>query len=212
MIVFFKPPQRIEPAASDENVKNSYMVARASWVFNADQVEGYQHPDLKTLAPTFELRPILQKAIAQLGVTYAEGGQSAFYRPSTDHVQMPDRARFFDTPSLTAERAFAAALLHELTHATGAKTRLDRISNERITKAGYAFEELIAELGAAYLCQDFGISAGLDDHHAQYIESWLTVLHNDKTAIFTAANAATRAADFIRDACRAENQTLLAAA
>lgn len=206
LIVFFKPAERPDPNAGDDDRASSYMVARASWVFNAEQVSGFE-PDADELpGADFDINPILTRAVDALGLSYAEGGDRAYFHPARDHIQMPTRARFFDTPDLPAERAFAATLLHELIHATGAKSRLDRESMRAVTKHGYAFEELVADIGAAFLCRDLGISATLDDHHTQYVAAWLKILQSDKTAIFSAAAAASAAADYINERLRSDDR------
>jgi len=121
------------------------------------------------------------------------GGNSAFYSPSHDKISMPAMAAFNDAD------AYHATLLHESVHATGHKSRLDRdfTKAKRFGDEAYAFEELIAELGAAMLCAHVGINGqGLDNQHVAYIGNWLKVLKNDKKAILTAAAKAQQALDF----------------
>jgi antirestriction protein ArdC len=92
----------------------------------------------------------------------------------------------------------AATLAHELTHWTRHESRLHRdFGRKRFGDEGYAVEELVAELGAAYLCADLGITPEVREDHAAYIENWLKVLKNDKRAIFTAASHASKAAEFL---------------
>jgi len=107
-------------------------------------------------------------------------------------VQMPDLQTFRDAES------YYAVLAHETTHATRHESRLDRdLGRKRFGDAGYAMEELCAEIGAAFLCADLGITPETRDDHAAYISSWLKVLKDDKRAIFTAASHAQKAADFL---------------
>ena len=94
--------------------------------------------------------------------------------------------------------------MHELTHWSGAKHRLDRTKGARFADAAYAFEELVAEMGAAFLCQDYGISGDL--RHADYIGSWLKCLRADNKAIFNAAALAQKAADYVNTVKAAEIQ------
>ncbi len=88
-------------------------------------------------------------------------------------------------------------LLHELTHLAGHETRCNRQFGKRFGDQAYAMEELVAELGAAFLCADLGISDATRADHAQYLDSWLRVLKADKKAIFTAASKASQAAEFL---------------
>jgi antirestriction protein ArdC len=89
-------------------------------------------------------------------------------------------------------------LLHELTHWSGAETRCDRTFGERFGDDAYAMEEMVAELGAAFLCGDLGITAEPRADHADYIGHWLRILKADRKAIFTAASAANKAAEYLK--------------
>lgn len=106
---------------------------------------------------------------------------------------MPERTRF------ASEAEFYSVALHELTHWTGAKHRLARDFAIRFGTDAYAFEELIAELGSAFLNAELGFAASMIPNHAGYIKSWLKVLKNNKRAIFTAANQASKAHRYIMD-------------
>jgi antirestriction protein ArdC len=111
---------------------------------------------------------------------------------ASDVVQMP----FFET--FRDAESYYATLAHELTHWTRHPSRLDRsFGRKRFGDEGYAMEELVAELGAAFLSADLGLTPEPREDHAAYIGHWLNVLKNDKRAIFTAASYAQRAADFI---------------
>lgn len=120
------------------------------------------------------------------------GGNSAYYVPSQDFIQMPPFDSFRDAQS------YYATLAHESTHWTRHKSRLDRdLGRKSFGDEGYAREELVAELGAAFICADIGLKLEDRDDHAAYIISWLKVLRNDKRAIFSAAAHAQRAADYL---------------
>ena len=119
------------------------------------------------------------------------GGHKAYFAPQPDHVQMPPFEAFHDAES------YYATLLHELTHWTGHTARLNRSFGKRFGDDAYAAEELVAELGAAFLCADLGIALEPREDHASYLAHWLKVLKADKRAIFTAASHAQRAADFL---------------
>ena len=121
-----------------------------------------------------------------------DGGNRAFYSPDRDIVQMPKLEAFRDGES------YYATLAHEMTHWTRHESRLNRdLGRKRFADAGYAMEELVAEIGAAFLCADLGITPETRDDHAAYIASWLKVLKDDKRAIFTAASHAQKAADYL---------------
>jgi antirestriction protein ArdC len=103
-----------------------------------------------------------------------------------------------DLPTFRDGESFYAVLAHEMTHWTRHESRLDRdLGRKRFADAGYAMEELVAEIGAAFLCADLGITPETRDDHAAYIQSWLKVLKDDKRAIFTAASHAQKAADYL---------------
>lgn len=110
---------------------------------------------------------------------------------------MPERERFLGTDTSTPTEAYYGTLLHELTHWTGHKKRCEREFGKRFGDEAYAMEELVAELGSAFLCADIGISPQPRSDHAAYVDHWLKVLKADKKAIFTAASQASKAADFL---------------
>lgn len=134
--------------------------------------------------------------VDRTGANIHHGSQSAFYRPGTDSIHMPDFGVFKDAGY------YYGTLLHELTHWTGAKDRLNRLS-DRFDRADYAREELVAELGAAYLCHDHGIEPTPRDDHAQYLNNWMQALRTDSGAIFDAAKKSTAACRFLHGAASA---------
>jgi antirestriction protein ArdC len=115
---------------------------------------------------------------------------------------MPDRESFVDTECSSATENYYSTLFHELTHWTGAKHRLDRQFGKRFGDNAYAFEELVAELGAAFNCATLGITSTPRADHAQYIENWLQVLKGDKRAIFHAASKAAQSVDYLQAFCK----------
>ena len=127
------------------------------------------------------------------------GGDRAFYSALEDRIQMPNLERFKDSDG------YYATLMHELTHWTIREERcLRRFRPSLFGTANYAREELIAELGAAFLCADLQLSLTPRPDHAEYIATWLQVLRNDKKAIFQAAATAQKAADFLHSFQRTE--------
>ena len=171
-------------------------LARASVVFNAAQVDGYQ-PEPEPERPLFERIERAETFVGNTGAIVRHGGDRAFYRPSADQIQMPDREAFTSTETSTAAEGYYGTLLHELTHWSGHEARCNRDLRNRFGSEAYAAEELVAELGAAFLCADLGITQQPRLDHAQYIEGWLRVLTNDKRAIFTASSKAAQAADYL---------------
>lgn len=199
LIVFYREfdNDRDGDQSGDDDDRRRRCMARASRVFNIAQVDGYVATE-----PTHDdnrVDPIAsaEAFVASTGAHVVEGGDRAFYNIREDRITMPDRYRFIDTKSGTATEGWYATLLHELTHWSGASQRLDRQFGERFGDDAYAMEELVAELGAAFLCGDLGISAEPRADHAAYIDSWLRILKGDRKAIFAAASAASRAAEFL---------------
>ncbi|MEO2004790.1 MAG: zincin-like metallopeptidase domain-containing protein [Candidatus Poribacteria bacterium] len=127
------------------------------------------------------------------------GGDRAFYCPSTDHIQMPPEDLFCGTDSLSRSESYYAVLVHELTHWSGAKHRLDRHMGKRFGDSAYAAEELVAEIGSAFLCAELGITEGEPRaDHAQYIAHWLKLMKDDSRAIFAAAAKASEAVSYLK--------------
>jgi antirestriction protein ArdC len=199
LVVFYKSfTVETDREDASESATAERFVTRASFVFNADQVEGYAAPDEQLPAtPLFSPIEEAERFLAASGARITEGGTHACYRPSTDDILMPDRARFTGSDSMSAGEAFYATLMHELTHWTGHPTRCARDLKNRFGSQSYAMEELVAELGAAFLCADLGVTPELRPDHAGYIANWLTVLKSDKKAIFTAASKAQQAVNYL---------------
>ena len=189
-VVFYSQITKSEIKPTDPNPENStYALLKSYYVFNIDQVEGL---DIEKPAPViaeFNPVPALDDRILKTGAQISHGGGRAFYRPSTDSITLPEKSSFL------SESHYYATALHELTHWSGASHRLDRTKGKRFADTAYAFEELVAEMGAAFLCADYGIQGELQ--HADYIGNWLQCLKNDNKAIFNASALAQKAADYI---------------
>jgi antirestriction protein ArdC len=196
-VVFYKEIQvGDDTAEGDESGKRLF--ARATPVFAAEQVDGYELPVIANPTP---MQPVVaaEAFVTATGASIAHGGTRAYYRPSTDSIQLPPREAFIGTKTSTAAEAYYSTLLHELTHWTSHEQRCNRQLGKRFGDAAYAMEELVAELGAAFLCSEIGITAEPRLDHAQYLASWLSVLKADKRAIFTAASKASEATAFLGD-------------
>lgn len=161
-------------------------------VFNVDQCEGL--PEALSLGgdaflgerETIECAEALMTATgAQIGI----GGDAAFYMPSADRIQLPPQQAFYDQVN------FYRTALHELGHWTGHPSRLDRDQSGTPRSGAYAREELVAEMCSAFACAELGIVPTV--RHADYIGAWLAVLREDSRAIFRAASAASKAADYL---------------
>jgi antirestriction protein ArdC len=174
----------------DAGPQGRRFMARGYHVFNCAQVDGYASPSLPQ--PTEPERIDAAEAFfAAIGADIRHGGNRAFYSPAGDFIQMPPFPAFCDAV------AYYATLAHEGTHWTGHPTRCARDLKGRFGCEAYAAEELIAELGAAFLCAELSLASEPRPDHAAYIANWLKVLKGDKRAIFTAASKAQAAADWM---------------
>jgi antirestriction protein ArdC len=145
--------------------------------------------------PIEDAQAALDAFFEEQDVTLGHGGDKAYYNPGRDHVQLPTMNSFDDS-----EHYYSTAF-HEAAHATGHSSRLDRFEDDvdqfKFASESYSFEELVAEMSAAYLCGHTGIE-GTFDNSAAYIANWLTKLKDDRKMIVQAASAAQKAADMIR--------------
>ena len=165
-------------------------------VFNVQQIDGLP-AHYYALAGSERLSEAERIARAEAFVAHCNpriesGSAVAAYRLADDLILMPPFPSFEDAAS------YYATLLHEMTHWTRHESRLDRdLGRKKWGDAGYAMEELVAEMAAAFLCADLGITPDVREDHAGYIASWLQVLKNDNRAVFTAASHAQRAVDYL---------------
>ena len=190
--VFYKPWESQETnreTGETETVKGA--VLKSFRVFNLDQIDGIE-------APTHEERPDFvaiedaERIIHASPAPIKIGGPKACYIPSRDEIHLPNREAFINA------EAFYSTAMHEMTHSTGHKSRLDRDFSGRFGTEAYAFEELIAELGSAFLNADLGILGATLPDHADYLTNWIAILKGDKKAITTAAAQASKAHGFIK--------------
>lgn len=170
---------------------STYAFLKAYSVFNIEQCDGLGGFTEKPM-PVRDWNDFAdaESVIAETGaVIKHKRGDQAFYIPSMDYIQMPEKDQF------KTAYGYYGTMFHELTHWTGHKSRIDRTLS--MAKREYAFEELIAELGAAFICSDVGFEYQNIDNHASYLNSWIKALENDHNYIFQAASAAQKAADFV---------------
>jgi len=205
-VVFWKQLEVEDSERVDENgqpVSKFIPLVKAYAVFNADQVDGYDGPD--GLEPVVDdipdgdavELPEIDAIVKATGADIRHGGDRACYVPMMDAVFMPPRDTFRATEHSTATEGYYSTLFHELAHWTGAEHRLDRIKAAKFGDSEYAFEELVAELSAAFTCATVGVSSSPRPDHAQYIASWLKALKSEKRFIFEAAKHATKATDMV---------------
>ena len=178
-----------------EESEQSIPFLKSYTVFNVEQIEDLPPQYHAVAEPRLDPVQRIERADAFFAATRASikhGGNRAYYNIGSDFVQMPAFEAFRDAES------YYATLAHECTHWTRHDSRLAReYGRKHWGDAGYAMEELVAELGSAFLCADLDLTPEIREDHAAYIASWLEVLKNDKRAIFSAAAHAQRAADFL---------------
>lgn len=195
VVYFNRVSREVETDNGDrEEVEIPFLKAYA--VFNAEQIDGlpetYQHKPLPREDAPSPI-PNAEDFFSRVGVEIRHGGDRAYCSRATGHIQMPHLADFVDAES------YYATLAHETVHWSGHEGRLDREFGKRFGDQAYAAEELVAEIGAAFLAADLGLYVEPREDHASYLDSWLKVLKADKRAIFTAASKAQAAADFIHE-------------
>jgi antirestriction protein ArdC len=180
---------------SGEETERDIPFMKGYTVFNVEQIEGLPPHFYATAAPLIDPVQRIEAAdrfFTNTGADIRHGGNQAYYAPEPDYVQMPPFVSFKDAES------YSSTLAHEMTHWSKHPTRLNReFGRKKFGDEGYAREELVAEIGAAFLCCDLGITPEPRDDHAAYLGHWLRVLKEDKRAIFQAAAHAQRAVDFL---------------
>jgi antirestriction protein ArdC len=181
--------REIGPAPNNSRIR----FARRLPLFNRNQVFGASIDNPR--------RPVamlvcVDEFARSTGAAIQIGGDGACYRPDFDDILVPHRSRFRGALD-RAGTAYANVMLHELVHWTGAPHRLNRDLSGRFGDAAYAMEELVAELGCAFLCAELGFASRPCPDHARYISGWLSVLNRDHRAILLAASHAERATRFL---------------
>jgi antirestriction protein ArdC len=202
-VVFYKELEYTSAEDNGDAETETRLFARATPVFAAEQVEGYEGPEAPQ-AGQVEPLETADSFVRGTGATILHGGARAYYQPSTDRIQLPEKSSFVGTATSTAQEGYYSTLLHELTHWTSAPHRCDRQLGKRFGDDAYAMEELVAELGAAFLCAELGITSEPRNDHAQYLSSWLRVLRADNKAVFTAASKASQATDWLKERARSD--------
>lgn len=168
--------------------KNVKLVCKNYYVFNASQIEGI--PPLKKeqeKAVEYDKLKLIEK---NCGVPITHFGDQAFYSPGSDTITMPPKENFKN------ENSYYATLLHEISHSTGHKTRLNRNIQNSFGSEDYAREELVAELSSVFIGQEKGLQYNYENNKA-YINSWIKILKNDPNELFKAATQAEKATEYV---------------
>ncbi|MFN0195061.1 MAG: ArdC family protein [Aestuariivirga sp.] len=187
----FIPEKERQRARDEGSDPNAVPFLKRYTVFNAEQCDGLPEGLLivRPPLPDCETIPHAEVLIAATGADFRIGGDQAFYVPSQDFIRIPHQSAFKD------QIDFFRTAFHELGHWAGHASRLARDLTTRFGSSGYAREELVAEMAAAFVCASLGIVPTV--RHADYIGNWLQVLKEDARAIFKAASMASKAADYI---------------
>ncbi len=183
-----KPGSKAEDAGDDE--KRSRLIHRVYSVFNAQQIDGMPALVIEPRRP-FEVIESGEKMLTDSGADIRHGGAKAYYSPKADHIQMPPKECFTDEPH------YYSTALHELAHWTGAKHRLNRLTDDQpFGSPAYAKEEIRADLSSLFLAAELGIPYDPKDQ-AAYIQNWIKVLKDDKNEVFRAASDASKICDYL---------------
>lgn len=194
LVVYADSITRTETNEQGEDEAREIHFMKGYTVFNVEQIDGlpaHYHAKPEAKGEPLQLIANAESFFTATGAAFRHGGNRAYYAPGPDVIQLPPAEAFKDAQSYAATKA------HELTHWTSHPSRLDRVLGKRFGDDAYAAEELIAELGSAFLCADLGITPEPREDHAAYLGHWLKVLRQDKRAIFTAAAQAQRALDYL---------------
>lgn len=185
----FVPKAETERAVKDGDEPEAIPFLKSFTVFNIAQCDGLLERRQGEPLPEREIVPHAETLISATGADIRIGGEQAFYAPSDDYIQLPPQPAFFEQIN------YYRTCFHELGHWTGHPSRLARDHKGRFGSHPYAREELVAEMASAFLCASLSIVPTA--RHADYLATWLDVLHEDNHAIFRAASQASRAADFL---------------
>ncbi len=177
-----------------ETKVNYRLICNTSYVFNASLIEGVPEQDKYPYDKSIPANNFIKKIISKLGVKYSERGNEAFYSPSTDEIVLPESKKFYD------EYSYYATQLHEISHSTGSKDRLNRNIDFK-DKKSYAREELVAEISSSFLMAKLGIIPESEDYnnHKSYIQSWISILEDKPNELFKAINESNKVYDYIND-------------
>ena len=186
-----------------ETKVNYRLICNTSYLFNASLIEGVPEQDKYPYDKSIPANNFIKKIISKLGVKYSERGNEAFYSPTTDEIVLPESKKFYD------EYSYYATQLHEISHSTGSKDRLNRNIDFK-DKKSYAREELVAEISSSFLMAKLGIVPESEDYnnHKSYIQSWISILEDKPNELFKAINESNKVYDYINDLVKVKNKEI----
>ena len=186
-----------------ETKVNYRLICNTSYVFNASLIEGVPEQDKYPYDKSIPANNLIKKIISKLGVKYSERGNEAFYSPTTDEIVLPESKKFYD------EYSYYATQLHEISHSTGSKDRLNRNIDFK-DKKSYAREELVAEISSSFLMAKLGIVPESEDYnnHKSYIQSWISILEDKPNELFKAINESNKVYDYINDLVKVKDKEI----
>ena len=186
-----------------ETKVNYRLICNTSYVFNASLIEGVPEQDKYPYDKSIPANNFIKKIISKLGVKYSERGNEAFYSPTTDEIVLPESKKFYD------EYSYYATQLHEISHSTGSKDRLNRNIDFK-DKKSYAREELVAEISSSFLMAKLGIIPETEDYnnHKSYIQSWISILEDKPNELFKAINESNKVYDYINDLVKIKDKEM----
>jgi len=197
----FVPEQNKRKAELTGNDPEAVFFLKPYTVFNIEQCEGLPIEAAKPVPESAKIKAA-DDLITASGANISIGGEKACYIPMLDLIRIPAQNSFHEPIN------FYRTVFHELSHWTGSSQRLNRNQDSQFGSPEYAFEELVAEISAAFICAELGIQPTV--RHADYVGSWLKVLQNDHKAIFKASREATKAAEWITNPGNKEKLSLAA--
>lgn len=183
--------------ADEDRKEDMRVTARSYVVFNAAQIEGIPELAKQASVDIVNIRAQRDVLLQNMGLSFSEGGDKAFYRPSDDSITMPPDSAFKD------EYGYMSVFLHECGHATGHATRLNRDLSGTFGSESYAKEELRAEIASAFTSQALGFQAGEFDqaahmeNHKAYIQSWAKAIKDAPNELFAAIKDAEKISDYL---------------
>ena len=191
---------------NDKDKKVKIPMLRYFVVFNADQVEGYKRKVIETKVIDDWKAHFKTDSFVENINPDIKTSNKAFYIPSKDFIGMPPKEDFKGDKENTKEQYYYSTLLHELTHWSGHSSRCNRDLKNRFGSKAYAMEELVAEIGSAFLCSHLGVTKAPTPNHGRYLNNWLEVLKEDKKAIFKAFSLSKVSSEYLLELDQTETK------
>ena len=193
--LFTMPKRSTRNNGRDDNEVD--FVQKPFLLYNVNQIVGYRN-EVSSVEDTVRTVKEVEKFVKNTKAKIKHQGDRAYYDPRKDRIYIPERHKFFKTGDTKAEDNYYCTLLHELIHWTGNKVRCDRPFGKEYGDKIYSNEELVAELGSAFLCAELRVVAEPSTENAAYIKYWLQQLRADKEYIFRVAKRATQAINYLK--------------